>query len=127
MAAPILDRRDLEFMLYEVFDVESMNSRERYADHNRETINAAMDTAQAKAYAEGAYALCLLGAMAEKDIDLVLANSVKYLDLFGNVVIAWIWLQQGMARSAGPGSGTASERPGFLPGKAAGHALFLSL
>jgi butyryl-CoA dehydrogenase len=37
-----------------------------------------------------------LGAMAEKDIDLVLANSVKYLDLFGNVVIAWIWLKQGV-------------------------------
>ena len=49
MAAPILDRRDLEFMLYELFDVESMSSRGRYADHNRETINAAMDTAQAVA------------------------------------------------------------------------------
>ena len=34
--------------------------------------------------------------MAERDIDLVLANSVKYLDLFGNVVIAWIWLKQGV-------------------------------
>jgi butyryl-CoA dehydrogenase len=38
----------------------------------------------------------LLGSMMEKDIDLVLANSVKYLDLFGNVVIAWIWLKQGL-------------------------------
>jgi butyryl-CoA dehydrogenase len=38
----------------------------------------------------------LLGSMMEKDIDLVLANSVKYLDLFGNVVIAWIWLKQGV-------------------------------
>ena len=46
MAAPILNRRDLEFLLYELFDVESMSSRERYADHNRETINAALDTAQ---------------------------------------------------------------------------------
>ncbi len=46
MPAPLLDRRDLEFMLYELFDVESQLSRERYADHNRETINAAMDTAQ---------------------------------------------------------------------------------
>lgn len=46
MPAPLLDRRDLEFMLYELFDVESQLSRERYCDHNRETINAAMDTAQ---------------------------------------------------------------------------------
>ena len=37
----------------------------------------------------------LLGAMMEKPIDLVLANSVKYLELFGNVVIAWLWLKQG--------------------------------
>ena len=47
MPAPLLDRRDLEFMLYEMFDVESMAARERYADHNRETINAAIDTSQA--------------------------------------------------------------------------------
>jgi len=38
----------------------------------------------------------LLGSMLEKNIDLVLANSVKYLDLFGNVVLAWIWLMQGV-------------------------------
>jgi butyryl-CoA dehydrogenase len=37
----------------------------------------------------------LLGAMLENNIDLVLANSVKYLELFGNVVIAWMWLKQG--------------------------------
>lgn len=46
MPAPILDRRDLEFMLYELFDVESMTTRDRYSDHNRETINAALDIAQ---------------------------------------------------------------------------------
>ena len=46
MPAPILSRRDLEFMLYEVFDVESMLTRERYVDHNRETIDAAIDIAQ---------------------------------------------------------------------------------
>ncbi len=38
----------------------------------------------------------LLGAMAEQDIDRVLSNSAKYLDLFGNVVIAWLWLKQGV-------------------------------
>ncbi|MEM1113136.1 MAG: acyl-CoA dehydrogenase [Pseudomonadota bacterium] len=49
MPAPLLSRRDLEFMLYELLDTEAMASRERYADHNRETIDAALDTAQAVA------------------------------------------------------------------------------
>ena len=47
MPAPLLSRRDLEFMLYEVFNVESQLTRERYSDHNRETIDAAIDVAQA--------------------------------------------------------------------------------
>ena len=44
MPAPIISRRDLEFFLYEMFDVESLNSRDRYQDHDKETFNAAMDT-----------------------------------------------------------------------------------
>ena len=46
MAAPLLDQRDLEFMLYELFDVEAMTSRTRYADHNRETFDAAISTSR---------------------------------------------------------------------------------
>ena len=46
MAAPLLDQRDLEFMLYELFDAESLTSRERYADHNRETFDAAINTSR---------------------------------------------------------------------------------
>ncbi|GAA5314910.1 MAG: acyl-CoA dehydrogenase [Candidatus Pelagadaptatus aseana] len=46
MVAPILNQRDLEFMLYELFDAEGLCSRERYRDHSRETFSAAMDTAQ---------------------------------------------------------------------------------
>ena len=46
MAAPLLDQRDLEFLLYELFDVESLTNRERYADHNRETFDAAISTAR---------------------------------------------------------------------------------
>lgn len=46
MAAPLLDQRDLEFMLYELFDAESLTSRERYADHNRETYDAAINTSR---------------------------------------------------------------------------------
>ncbi len=49
MAAPILNNRDLEFMLYELFDAEGLNKRPRYADHNRETYTATLDTAKAVA------------------------------------------------------------------------------
>jgi hypothetical protein len=41
----------------------------------------------------------LLKAMGSINIDLALANSVKYLELFGNVVIAWMWLRQALVAS----------------------------
>ncbi|MDG2035817.1 MAG: acyl-CoA dehydrogenase [Pseudomonadales bacterium] len=46
MAAPILDQRDLDFLLYEVFDAESLTKRDRYTEHNRETFDAAMTIAR---------------------------------------------------------------------------------
>ena len=59
----------------------------------------------------------LLGSMMEKNIDLVLANSVKYLDLFGNVVLAWIWLKQGIVASKGLASKPHSADENFYRGK----------
>jgi alkylation response protein AidB-like acyl-CoA dehydrogenase len=47
MTAPILNRRDIEFFMYEMFNVESLTSRERYQDHDRISFNGAIDTAQA--------------------------------------------------------------------------------
>lgn len=46
MPAPLLSRRDLEFYLYEMFDVESLQDRERYQDHNRESFDAALDISE---------------------------------------------------------------------------------
>lgn len=46
MPAPLLCERDLQFMLFELFDTESLCERERYADHSRETFTAAMETAR---------------------------------------------------------------------------------
>ncbi len=46
MPAPILSQRELDFLLYELFDAEGLAQRPRYADHNRETYTAAMDTAK---------------------------------------------------------------------------------
>ena len=44
MAVDILNKRDLEFLLYELFDAEALTKRPRYADHNKETFAAAFDT-----------------------------------------------------------------------------------
>ena len=46
MPAPILNQRDLEFFLYEFFNVEQLTKRERYRDHDKETFNAAINTAK---------------------------------------------------------------------------------
>ncbi|MBW9215163.1 acyl-CoA dehydrogenase [Mumia sp. zg.B53] len=38
----ILSRRDLEFLLHEWLDVEELTSRERYAEHDRDTFDAVL-------------------------------------------------------------------------------------
>ena len=45
MHSRLLSRRDLEFVLYELLDVEALASRPRFAEHSRETFDAALDTA----------------------------------------------------------------------------------
>lgn len=42
----LINRNDLEFMLFDVLDVEQLSQRERYADHSKETFISAIDTAQ---------------------------------------------------------------------------------
>jgi len=46
MGSTITKRRDLSFLLYEVFDVLTLTEKKRYADHDRETLEAVLDTAQ---------------------------------------------------------------------------------
>jgi butyryl-CoA dehydrogenase len=46
MDSKLLSRRDLEFLLHEWLAVESLCERPRYADHGRETFDAALDTAE---------------------------------------------------------------------------------
>ncbi|WP_432178626.1 acyl-CoA dehydrogenase [Streptomyces sp. NBC_00063] len=46
MASLLLSRRDLEFLLYEWLDVCALTSRERYADHSRETFDAALELSE---------------------------------------------------------------------------------
>ena len=42
----LVNRRDLAFVLYELLEVERLNARPRYADHSRDTFEAALDIAQ---------------------------------------------------------------------------------
>src|ERR1035437_8361819 len=46
MQSKIISRRDLDFLLYEWLNVEALTKRERFADHTRETFNAAIDTCE---------------------------------------------------------------------------------
>jgi alkylation response protein AidB-like acyl-CoA dehydrogenase len=46
MSELVCSRRDLAFLLYEWLDVESLTRRARYAEHSRETFDAALDTAE---------------------------------------------------------------------------------
>jgi alkylation response protein AidB-like acyl-CoA dehydrogenase len=46
MHSRILSRRDLEFVLYELLDACALTSRPRYADHSRETFDAALATCE---------------------------------------------------------------------------------
>ncbi len=46
MTSKLLSRRDLAFLLYEWLDVERLCARPRYADHARETFDAALYTSE---------------------------------------------------------------------------------
>ncbi|MDP2133562.1 MAG: acyl-CoA dehydrogenase family protein, partial [Sulfuritalea sp.] len=45
----IINRRDLEFQLFEVLDTEALTAHPRYAEHSKEIFLAVLDTAQAMA------------------------------------------------------------------------------
>ncbi|WP_269618238.1 acyl-CoA dehydrogenase [Zhongshania sp. BJYM1] len=46
MTTPLLNSRDIDFLLYELLDTESLLTRPRYQDHSREVFNATLETAQ---------------------------------------------------------------------------------
>ncbi|BCR26519.1 acyl-CoA dehydrogenase [Aquipseudomonas alcaligenes] len=46
MSESLLSSRNLAFELYEVLDAEALTQRERFAEHNRETFDAAIATAR---------------------------------------------------------------------------------
>ena len=46
MTDTLIDRRDLAFQLYEVLDTENLTTRERFSEHNRDTFDAVIETAE---------------------------------------------------------------------------------
>ena len=46
MSSLLLSRRDLNFLLYQWLDVESLAARKRYAAHDRDTFDAVLDLAE---------------------------------------------------------------------------------
>ncbi|MCG2584699.1 acyl-CoA dehydrogenase [Massilia sp. TS11] len=46
MQHTILSRRDIDFLLYEWLDAAALTTRARFAEHSRETFDAALDTAE---------------------------------------------------------------------------------
>ncbi|MFE1397320.1 acyl-CoA dehydrogenase [Nocardiopsis dassonvillei] len=46
MASTLLSTRDLHFLLYEWLDTEALTRRPHYADHSRETLDAALELAE---------------------------------------------------------------------------------
>jgi butyryl-CoA dehydrogenase len=75
-----------------------------------QTIHAAQNDAVLAEYAEAlqaglhrvqAVTLHLGGAAAKGEMELAMANSHAYLELFGHTVIAWQWLSQARAARAG--------------------------
>src|SRR5882724_3858221 len=52
MATPIVNRRDLSFLLDEVLAVEALTRRPRFAEHSRSTFDTVLDTAERLAQAE---------------------------------------------------------------------------
>jgi alkylation response protein AidB-like acyl-CoA dehydrogenase len=59
----------------------------------------------------------VLKDMSTKNIDLALANSVKYLELFGHVIIAWLWLKQGIVATKAIEKQPHQEDVNFYKGK----------
>jgi alkylation response protein AidB-like acyl-CoA dehydrogenase len=52
-----------------------------------------------------------------EDVDRGLANATAYLDLFGRVLVGWIWLRQAIVADLALGQGAVGEEADFYRGK----------
>ncbi len=63
------------------------------------------------------------GAAAKGQVELAMANSAAYLEMFGHTVIAWLWLEQAQVASAALGKAQGEDRD-FYEGKLAACRYF---
>jgi butyryl-CoA dehydrogenase len=59
----------------------------------------------------------VMAASQSKDPDMVFSNSVAYLDMFGHIVISWLWLKQGMVSQAALEKAPHADDEKFYRGK----------
>ena len=45
MSDRLIDRRDLQFLLFEMLEIEGLTANSYFEDHSAETFNMALDTA----------------------------------------------------------------------------------
>ncbi|MDA0631189.1 MAG: acyl-CoA dehydrogenase N-terminal domain-containing protein, partial [Proteobacteria bacterium] len=48
----IVNRRDVDFLMYEILNLDELLASERYQDHDRETVAAVLDLAEQMAEEE---------------------------------------------------------------------------
>ncbi|WP_397448641.1 acyl-CoA dehydrogenase [Pseudomonas sp. NA-150] len=58
-----------------------------------------------------------LQAQVAADVDLGLANATPYLDIFGRVVVGWLWLRQALVASRALRAGATGSEADFYQGK----------
>jgi len=90
-------------------DVEAASGTEALRGHARDLADASGRLGQTTRR---------LAAAAAKDPELGLANSSAYLGAFGHVVVAWMWLRQGVAAARGLAAAQGAARD-FYEGKLA--------
>ena len=59
----------------------------------------------------------VLSAAKHQNIDLVFSNSVSYLNMFGHISIAWLWLQQGAIATSALSTDPHIDEQKFYQGK----------
>jgi len=59
----------------------------------------------------------VMAATQTQNLDLVFANSVEYLDMFGNIVVAWMWLKVGVVAAQGLADASFNDDQSYYLGK----------